>query len=105
MKLVKILVRLLAFNKAAIKISPDFILRFGYLQELLVRLLMLKVGLTVQVFSLDVRNAFRDGTIQKEHVTREEFVFTNFDYATDFDLLAAHRSELVLASDYSLSRA
>ena len=67
-------------------------------------MLVLEVCLAVQVLSLDVGDAHRQGRSKDHHIAREELVFRNLDEAADFDVLALRVDEGACASWRALTR-
>ena len=49
---------------------------------------MFQVCFSVEVFRFDIRDALWERTADHYHVTREELVFSDFDYATYLDVEA-----------------
>ena len=66
-------------------------------------LFLLQVGLTVQVFGLNIGNALRQRAFYQDQVTREVLILFDLDQTTYLELARAHRRNFVAATERSFA--
>lgn len=70
----------------------------GKSEYTLIRLLVLEVCLTVQVFGFDVADTLRDGGVEKEKVAWEHLVFFDLNDLANKNVLTPNSLESVFSS-------
>lgn len=106
-ELVQELVRLLTFDLHAGKFDQKiFLSQFTDLQVLLnlkTGLFLLQVGLTVQVFGLNIGNALRQRAFYQDQVAGEVLILFDLDQTTYLELARAHRGNFVASTERSFA--
>jgi len=98
LELVKELVGRFALNDSSIEVGQSVVFILGKSEYTLIRLLVLEVCLTVQVFGFDVADTLRDGGVEKEKVAWEHLVFFDLNDLANKNVLTPNSLESVFSS-------
>lgn len=106
-ELVQELVRLLTFDFHTGKFDKKiFLSQFTGLHVLLnlkTGLFLLQVGLTVQVFGLNIGNALRQRAFYQDQIAGEVLILFDLDQTTYLELARAHRGNFIASTERSFA--
>ena len=102
LKAIQHLIRVFTLNHSTLHISKDIrICVKADFKKLFLALFVLEVSFTIQIFRLNVAQAFWRATIKQNEVSREVLISVNFNYRAHGDLLPFFFSKFSMAAKIS----